>query len=103
MSWKALKEFTRVLSFRPNVRFGAIFLGSALAVFTLIYFLLGPAINRKDGDVLEARLREYVAVYRSVGIAGLRSWTEQINAARQQHKFFVPHSTGSQRAVARAA
>ena len=89
MFWKRLKEFTRTLSFRLNVWHAAIFLVTAAFIFTLIYFLLGAAINRKDRDVIEARLREYVAVYKSGGIAALRDWTERVNEARKERMFFV--------------
>src|SRR5919106_4944948 len=89
MFWKRLKEFTRTLSFRLNVWHGAIFLGSAALLFTLIYFLLGAAIDRKDRDVIEARLREYVAVYEGGGISALRDWTTRVNEARKERMFFV--------------
>lgn len=89
MFWKALREFTRTISFRLNLWHAAIFLVSAALLFTLIYFLLGAAIDRKDRDVIEARLREYVAVYENGGIAALRDWTTRVNEARKQRMFFV--------------
>jgi signal transduction histidine kinase len=89
MFWKALREFTRTISFRLNLWHAAIFLVNAALLFTLIYFLLGAAIDRKDRDVIEARLREYVAVYENGGIAALRDWTTRVNEARKQRMFFV--------------
>jgi len=89
MFWKALREFTRTISFRLNLWHAAIFLVSAAVLFTLIYFLLGAAIDRKDRDMIEARLREYVAVYENGGIAALRDWTTRVNEARKQRMFFV--------------
>ncbi|MBA2271009.1 MAG: HAMP domain-containing protein [Chthoniobacterales bacterium] len=89
MFWKPLRDFTRTLSFRLNVWHAAIFLGSAALVFTLIYFLLGAAIERKDRDVIEARLREYIAVYQGGGIPALRDWTSRVNEARKERMFFV--------------
>ncbi len=89
MFWKALREFTRTISFRLNLWHAAIFLGSAALLFTLIYFLLGAAIDRKDRDVIEARLLEYVAVYENGGIPALRDWTTRVNEARKQRMFFV--------------
>lgn len=47
MFWKPLRDFTTTLSFRLDVGHAGIFLASA-------------AIDRKDRDVLEAQLREYV-------------------------------------------
>jgi signal transduction histidine kinase len=62
---------------------------SAILVLWLVYLLLGAAINRKDRDVIEARLREYVAVYDHGGVPALRDWTDRINKARAQRMFFV--------------
>ena len=62
---------------------------TAAVVFTLIYLLLGAAIDRKDRDVIEARLREYVSVYHSGGITALSDWTERVNQARKERMFFV--------------
>jgi len=89
MSWKALREFTRTISFRLNLWHAGIFLFSAAVLFTLIYFLLGAAIDRKDRDVIEARLREYHAVYENGGLVALQDWTTRVNDARKQRMFFV--------------
>ena len=89
MSWKRLSDFTRTLSFRLNLWHAAIFLVSAVLLFTLIYFLLGRAIDRKDRDVIQARLREYLAVYENGGAPALHDWTSRINEARRQQMFFV--------------
>ena len=89
MFWKSLKEFTHTISFRLNVWHAVMFLVSAGILFVLLYFLLSAAIDRKDRDVIEARLREYVAVYESGGIPALRDWTTRVNEARRQRMFFV--------------
>ncbi len=84
-----LSELTRTLPFRVALWYASTFLISAILVLWLIYFLLGAAINRKDRDVIEARLREYLAVYDHGGIPALRDWTDRINKARVQRMFFV--------------
>ena len=89
MFWRRLKELTRTLPFRVGLWYALIFLISAILVLWLVYLLLGAAINRKDRDVIEARLREYVAVYDHGGIPALRDWTDRINKARAQRMFFV--------------
>ena len=89
MFWRRLRELTRTLSFRVSLWHASVFLASAGLVFSLIYFLLGAAIDRKDRDVIENRLREYSAVYNQGGIAALRDWTRRINRARAQQMFFV--------------
>lgn len=93
MFWKRLREFTRTLSFWLNAWHAVIFLGSAALIFALVYFLLGAAIDRKDRDVIEARLREYVAVYQGGGISALRDWTTRVNEARKERMFFVRIAT----------
>lgn len=89
MFWKSLREFTRTISFRLNLWHAAMFLLSTGILFVLLYFLLSDAIDRKDRDVIQARLREYVAVYENGGIPALRDWTTRVNEARKQHMFFV--------------
>src|SRR5688500_2303049 len=89
MFWKQLRDFTRTISFRLNLWHAGMFLASAALLFTLIYFLLSAAIDRKDRDVIEARLREYAAVYETGGIPALRDWTTRVNEARKQRMFFV--------------
>jgi signal transduction histidine kinase len=89
MFWKQLSDFTRTISFRLNLWHAGMFLISAALLFTLIYFLLSAAIDRKDRDVIEARLREYAAVYENGGIPALRDWTTRVNEARKQRMFFV--------------
>ena len=89
MFWKSLKEFTHTISFRLNLWHAFMFLLSAGVLFVLLYFLLSAAIDRKDRDVIQARLREYVAVYENGGIPALRDWTTRVNEARKQRMFFV--------------
>ncbi len=89
MSWKRLSEALRTIRFRITAWHAAIFLGSALLLFGLIYYLLGHAIDGKDRDVIEARLREYVAVYESGGVPALRDWILRVHEARKQTAFFV--------------
>jgi signal transduction histidine kinase len=99
MFWKPLKEFTRTLSFRLNLWHAGIFLASATLLATLIYFLLSAAIDRKDRDVLQARLREYLAVYDRGGIPAVRDWTTRINEARKQRMFFVRVGSSDRRVL----
>src|SRR5688500_17151731 len=89
MFWKQLRDFTRTISFRLNLWHAGMFLASAALLFTLIYFLLSAAVDRKDRDVIEARLREYAAVYETGGIPALRDWTTRVNDARKQRMYFV--------------
>ena len=89
MFWKRVRELPRTLTFRVGVWYASVFLISAVLLLWLVYFLLGAAINRKDRDMIEARLREYVSVYQHGGIPALRDWTGRVNKARAQRMFFV--------------
>jgi signal transduction histidine kinase len=89
MFWTRLNEFWRSLSLRLSLGYAAIFTVSALLLFVLIYYLLGAAINQKDHDLVEARLREYQAVYQNGGVTALKEWINQVGEAQRQQTFFV--------------
>ncbi len=89
MSWKQIRELPRTLTFRVGLWYAALFLVSALLLLVLVYFLLGAAIDRKDRDMIEARLHEYVSVYQHGGLPALREWSERINRLRGQREYFV--------------
>jgi len=84
-----LKKFTRTLGLQLSLGYAAIFTGSALLLFVLIYYLLGAAINEKDRDLVESRLREYRTVYEGGGLQALRDWINRVGEAQRQQTFFV--------------
>jgi signal transduction histidine kinase len=86
---RRLKEFSHSLSLRLSLGYAAIFTVSALLLFVLIYVLLGAAINQKDHDLVESRLREYQAVYENGGIPALSDWINHVGEAQRQQTFFV--------------
>ena len=89
MSWKRLSEASRTIGLRLTAWHAAIFVTGALLLFGLIYYLLGNAIDRKDQEIIDARLREYVAVYENGGVSALRDWIFRVHEARKQKAFFV--------------
>jgi signal transduction histidine kinase len=89
MFWTRLKEFSHRLSLWLSLGYAAIFTGSALLLFVLIYYLLGAAINQKDQDLVESRLREYQAVYEGGGVQALKDWIDRVGEAQRQQTFFV--------------
>jgi signal transduction histidine kinase len=89
MFWKRLNDFLRSLSLRLSLGYAAIFTGSALLLFILIYYLLGAAINQKDHDLVESRLKEYQTVFQSGGVEGLKDWIDRVGEAQRQQTFFV--------------
>lgn len=87
MSLNRLK-FHRTLSFRLSLWYATIFTVSAAVLFWISYLLLSASIERKDREIVEARVREYAAIYQSSGIGGLRRWMSR-NEATQSQKLFV--------------
>ncbi len=83
------KLFRRTFSFRLNLWYASIFTISAACLYLLLYFLLSWAVARKDREVIEARLKEYVAVYESGGVPALRQWVYRSQEAKKQKSFFV--------------
>ena len=81
MSWKRLKAFARTLGFRLNLWYAADFhrqFGRSSSRYSTS--CSGKRLTKKDREVIEARLGEYVAVYENGGVPALQTWV----AARQR-------------------
>jgi signal transduction histidine kinase len=83
-----VNRFRRTLSYQLNLWYALIFCGSAAALFGLLYFFLTSAIERKDREVIEARLKEYAAVYASSDLRGLGQWLS-LSTNLEDRSFFV--------------
>jgi signal transduction histidine kinase len=83
-----LKELARSISFRLSLWYAAVFALSALVLFFLLYLLLSISLEHKDREIVEARAKEYSAIYQSGGVGALRNWISR-NEDSQQQKFFV--------------
>ena len=77
------------LAFRLNLWYASVFVLSALLLFLLVYLLLVFALQRKDREIIESRLKEYAAIYESGGVSNLRSWIARTGDAQRQKSFFV--------------
>ncbi len=89
MSLKLPERFGRTLSFRLNLWYAAVFIVSACLLYSLLYLVLSLAIERKDREVIEARLKEYSAVFQSGGLGGLRRWINNAQESQRVKSFFV--------------
>ena len=89
MSSNLFSSLRRTVSFRLNFWYASIFTLSAGVLFLFVYFLLASAVQRKDREVIESRLKEYAAVYESGGVLALRSWISRSGDAQKQKSFFV--------------
>ena len=63
-----LREFARTLGWQLSLGYAAIFTGSALLLFVMIYYLLGEAITAKDRDLVMDRLHDYESIYGTGGV-----------------------------------
>src|SRR5688572_7478598 len=81
-------KFSR-FSLRLNLWYASMFILSAVFLFFAAYFLLGTALQRKDREVVEARLKEYAAIYQSSGLRALQAWIERGGDAQSDNPFFV--------------
>jgi signal transduction histidine kinase len=89
MSLKLLRNFSRTISFQLNLWYASVFILSAAALFVLLYALLSVAVDRKEREVIEARLKEFAAIYNAGGIAALRASANQHEGNGNQKPFFI--------------
>lgn len=83
-----LDRLRRNVSVRLNLWYAAVFTTSGLLLFALVYYVLSAAIGRKEQEVIQARLKEYAAIYQTGGVAALQRWLRE-EASPEQKSFFV--------------
>src|ERR1044071_8889539 len=89
MSLNLLKRIRRNLALRLNLWHACIFIASSSALFALLYFFLAQAVERKDREVIEGKLKEYAVIYQSGGVSALRNWIARNQEGRRGRPFFV--------------
>src|SRR5436309_14216866 len=89
MSFDLLRRLRRNFSVRLNLWYALIFTASSAALCALVYYLLAAAIEGKDREVIEARLKEYAAVYQSGGIGALQRWVHREGIPPTERSLFV--------------
>ena len=89
MSLKLIDRFRHTLTFRLNLWYASVFIISACLLYTLLYLILSLAIERKDHEVLEARLKEYSVLYQSGGLRALSNWLYRNQELERLKSFFV--------------
>ena len=87
MSLNRLSRATRSITFRLNLWYAFTFVVSTGVLFAALYFLVAAAVQRKDREIVEARLKELSAIYQSGGNAALRLWTTRNSDARNEKLF----------------
>jgi heavy metal sensor kinase len=86
MSLKLLNRWARTLTFQLSVWYLAIFTASVVLIYFFVYLLIATAVERKDREIIESRLKEYAAVYRAGGAPALRRLAAQ-EGSRQKSLF----------------
>lgn len=84
MSSNVLRRLGRSLGFRLNLWYALLFVASSGVLFALLYLLLAAAAERQDLEVLDAKIKEYGAIYQAGGIP----------AVRRAVQYDVEHSDG---------
>lgn len=86
MSLNLLKTAWRNVGVRLGLWYAFIFACSSVALLAIAYYLLAAAIGNKDREIVEARLREYAAIYDAGGLVGLQNALQEEQA---NQLFFV--------------
>jgi signal transduction histidine kinase len=79
----------RSFTLRLNLWYATIFTLSAVILFSLLYLLLAAALERKDHEVIEARLKACAAVYDNGGVVALQKFVQLSRETEKSRSFFV--------------
>jgi signal transduction histidine kinase len=76
-------------SVRLSLGYALIFTLSAGILFVLLYVLLASALQRKDHEVIETRLRACAAIYEEGGLSALQEFVQRSRETEKPRAFFV--------------
>jgi signal transduction histidine kinase len=77
MSSNLLDRLRRNIGIRLSLWYALIFSFSSVAMLALAYYLLAGAVESKDKEVLDARLKEASVFYQAGGLSALRNWVRE--------------------------
>jgi signal transduction histidine kinase len=89
MCLNPLERLARSFTFRLCLGYATLFTISAAVLFGLLYLLLASTLQRKDREVIEARLRECEAVYDNGGLPALQGFVQSSRDSTKTKSFFV--------------
>jgi signal transduction histidine kinase len=84
---------------RLSLWYALIFTISAGILFTLLYFLLAAALQRKDHEVIETRLKACAAIYENGGLSALQAFVQHSSESERSRTFFVRVASPSGNAI----
>ena len=71
MFLKTLKHQVKKIGFKIVVAYVVLFFTSSLLLFGSVYFLFSKSLEARDREIVESKLNEYSALFRSYGPAKL--------------------------------
>ena len=89
MSLKARNGAFSNFTLRLSLWYALIFTVSAGVLFWLLYLLLSTALERKDHEVIETRLKACAEIYENGGLSALQEFVGRSREAEKSHAFFV--------------
>lgn len=95
MSLKSLEHIRKSIGFKFTLWYSAIFILSSLILFVLVYVSLSFTIKKKDREMIQIELKEFVTQYQKGGIDALQKEVELEKHASGKNPFFV-HLIGPQ-------
>ena len=84
-----LNNLLRNFAFRLSLWYALIFALSTAVLLALVYYLVGAALQRKDEEVIRARLKEYATLYQAGGAETLHARALQENNPTDDKSFYV--------------
>ncbi|MHB9071918.1 MAG: sensor histidine kinase [Desulfobaccales bacterium] len=89
MSLKFLERLRRTIGFRLTLWYSAIFILSSLTLFILAYLLLSSSLEKKDREMILAKVKEYKALYLTGGISAISQEITLEKNAGKPNAFFI--------------
>jgi signal transduction histidine kinase len=86
---RSLSGASRSFTVRLSLWYTLIFTLSAGVLFALLYYLLAAALERKDHELIETRLKACAAIYDSGGLSVLQEFVQRSNESDKARTFFV--------------
>ena len=89
MSSSLLERLRRNVGLRLSLWYAGLFGICSAALFGLAYYLFATAVQGKDAEIVEARLKEYAAIYAAGGTGALDRWLRSASEAKGSPPLFV--------------
>jgi signal transduction histidine kinase len=96
---KHREQLQHSFTFRLNLWYAGIFILSSSVLFALLYLLLASALQRKDHELIENRLKACATIFENGGLKELQDFVRRGPEADKSRTFFVKLSGPSRSAL----